>query len=225
MRRERPHGELASLLGAAGAVLLLVSLFLDWYVLPGFTITAWTAFEVWDVVLAVIGLAVVLSVATDLGWWRGPVHSHSITLLGGLALLIVASQLINRPPSALHSQIGTGGWLALVGSGAIAIGSLLAESRVTVSFNPAAPAADRAGPAARRTGAWRRPRQPAAPPPVATAVPPVEPVAPQGPVSAVADHVAQARPGPATERVPRRPVDPDGETVVAPEPPPPRRRV
>jgi hypothetical protein len=151
MRRERPTGEAASLLAAIGGVLLLISLFLAWYTLPGYTITAWTAFEVWDVVLAAIALAVLISIATDLGWWRGPAHSVSLAALGGAALVIVASQLIDRPPSALHSAVGTGGWLGLVGAGAILVGSLLAESRVTVSFNPAAPTTT---PAARPAGGW-----------------------------------------------------------------------
>ncbi|HWH12996.1 MAG TPA: hypothetical protein VG165_17880 [Solirubrobacteraceae bacterium] len=154
MRRDHARGEAGSLLAGGGGVLLLISLFLDWYVLPGFTITAWTAFEVWDVVLAVIALAVVLGVATDLGWWRGPAHAIGITLLGGAALLIVASQLIDRPPAALHSAIGTGGWLGLVGAGAIVVGALAAESRVTVSIARAAPDAAAVAADPRPGAAW-----------------------------------------------------------------------
>ena len=49
---ERINGGQA--LVAVGAIVLIVSLFLSWYE-PGRT--AWTVFEVWDVVLAAIGRA------------------------------------------------------------------------------------------------------------------------------------------------------------------------
>ena len=45
--------ELGPLVVALGALLLLVSLFLNWYE-PN--ITAWDAFEVWDLVLAALGV-------------------------------------------------------------------------------------------------------------------------------------------------------------------------
>jgi hypothetical protein len=214
MRRERPTGEAASLLAAIGGVLLLISLFLAWYTLPGYTITAWTAFEVWDVVLAAIALAVLISIATALGWWRGPAHSVSLAALGGAALVIVASQLIDRPPSALHSAVGTGGWLGLVGAGAILVGSLLAESRVTVSFNPAAPTTT---PAARPAGGWaagRRRARGVDPPAAPVTGPPVAPVTP------VTDPAVRATTDP-DETVAANPGDPH-ETVVAPARPRPR---
>ncbi len=161
----RGRGETGNMVAALGGLLLLVSLFLAWYKVANFTVTAWTAFEVWDLVLAVLALAVIASAATDMGWWRGPTHSVALVGLGLAALVIVASQLIDPPPSVLHSEIGDGGWVALVGSGLMAAGALMAESRVTLSFNAGAPVG-------RRT-AWRRPaRGPAdvpvaGPPPVA----------------------------------------------------------
>ena len=131
-----------------GGVLLIVSLFLDWYKLANFTVTAWTAFEVWDLVLAAIALAAIAGAATELGWWRGPTHSISPSVLGLAAAVIVASQLFDPPPSLLHSATAKGGWVALVGAVLIAVGPLLAESRVSVSFG-------------RGAGPARRPRGPA----------------------------------------------------------------
>jgi hypothetical protein len=198
MRPQRTTGETGALLAGVGGVLLLVSLFLAWYTLPGYTITAWTAFEVWDLVLAVIAVAVVLAVATELGWWRGPAHSLSVAALGAAAFVIVGSQLIDRPPSALHSAIGTGGWLALVGAGATVVGALLGESRITVSFAPAAPA--RPGStrtAGRWAGARRRP-QPASDPaatPTATPSDPVPTAAPGDRVTAPGGSMPTAAPG------------------------------
>jgi hypothetical protein len=133
------------MVAVAGGVLLIVSLFLDWYKLANFTVTAWTAFEVWDVVLAVLALAVIVAAATDLGWWRGPTHALGPAVVGVAAVVIVASQLLDKPPSVLHSAIGAGGWLGLVGALLMAVGPLLAESRVSVSFNRAG-----AGPVRRR---------------------------------------------------------------------------
>ncbi|MEA2356409.1 MAG: hypothetical protein QOD61_2538, partial [Solirubrobacteraceae bacterium] len=52
MNRGRP--DTGGLVAAVGGLLLLVSLFLDWYTLATFTVTAWTAFEVWDLVLAAL---------------------------------------------------------------------------------------------------------------------------------------------------------------------------
>lgn len=132
-----------------GGVLLLVSLFLDWYKLANFTVTAWTAFEVWDLVLAALALAAIAGAATELGWWRGPTHSIGPAVLGVAAVVIVASQLIDPPPSVLHSVTGTGAWVGLVGAILMAAGPLLAESRVSVSFGPGARPArrPRGGPA------------------------------------------------------------------------------
>jgi hypothetical protein len=137
VNRGRP--ETAGLVAALGGILLLVSLFLDWYTLATFTVTAWTAFEVWDLVLAAIAIAVVVSAATHLGYWRGPTHSIGLLVLGLAALVIVASQLINPPPSVLHGGIGDGGWLALVAAVVMTAGAAMAESRVTLSFNAGGP--------------------------------------------------------------------------------------
>ncbi len=122
------------MVAVAGGILLIVSLFLDWYKLANFTVTAWTAFEVWDLVLAALALAVIAGAATDLGWWRGPTISIGPAVLGVAAVVIVASQLIDPPPSVLHSVTGSGGWIGLVGAVLMAAGPLLAESRVSVSL-------------------------------------------------------------------------------------------
>ncbi|MCA1689746.1 MAG: hypothetical protein LC720_04675 [Actinobacteria bacterium] len=139
-------------LAAVGAALLLVSLWLDWYKLPGFTISAWSAFEVWDLVLAGIAVAVILTAATDMGWWRGPTHTVGVLVLGIAAVVIVASQLINRPPSALHSAIGGGGWLALAGAALMALGALVAESHLALAWGSGSGAGVGAGIGARGRG-------------------------------------------------------------------------
>jgi hypothetical protein len=174
MSRGRP--ETGSLVALVGGVLLLVSLFLAWYRLPGFTITAWTAFEVWDLVLAALALGAIVAAATDLGWWRGPTHAAGPGLVGLAAVVIVASQLLNPPPSALHAAIGDGGWIALVGAVLMAVGPLAAESRVTLSYDPGP---GRAGIGPRSALRRRTARRPMDDPPVGVpgAVPRDRPVA------------------------------------------------
>jgi uncharacterized membrane protein HdeD (DUF308 family) len=54
---ERINGGQA--LVAIGAIALIVSLFLNWYE-PGRS--AWTVFEVWDIVLAAIGIAAIAAI-------------------------------------------------------------------------------------------------------------------------------------------------------------------
>ncbi len=144
------------LVAGVGGVLLVISLFLDWYSFATYTITAWSAFEVWDLVLAVLAVGVIVSAAADMGWWRGPTHNIGALALGVAALVIVASQLIEPPPSALHAGIGDGGWLALVGAGLMAAGAVMAESGVRLSIDRAGPPAGPAGGPA-RARSWRRP--------------------------------------------------------------------
>ena len=58
------------LLAATGGVLLIVSLWLDWY--GG--VLGFTAFEVWDLVLLVLGLLTLAGLAIALGLLRTPLR-------------------------------------------------------------------------------------------------------------------------------------------------------
>jgi hypothetical protein len=125
-------------LSAIGAVLLLISLFLDWYDPSG---TAWAVFEVWDLVLAVLALAALWGAYEQItdaerfpGRWFLPV---------GLAVaLIVISQLVNEPPTAAGSDPDTGGWLALAGALLLTLAGFLSTARVSLAVVPAASEAE-----------------------------------------------------------------------------------
>ncbi|MCA1682959.1 MAG: hypothetical protein LC685_03050 [Actinobacteria bacterium] len=134
--------ETGSLVAALGAALLIVSLFLDWYQ-PG--LTAWDAFEVWDLVLAGLAVVVLAAGAADLGWWRGPVPAVETLVLGVCALVIVVVVLINHPPAAIGRDTENGGWLGLVGALLMAGGGLMGRVGVSLSLNvdprPAPPSA------------------------------------------------------------------------------------
>jgi hypothetical protein len=128
----------ARLLAAVGAVALLVSLFLDWYgpgdLDLGSAITAWTAFEITDVLLAAIALAVLASavaaMAPEAGLPEAP--SAGPPILGAAAFVLVAVSLIDVPPAASGASLETGAWIALAGSALMLIGGVLSVTRVRV---------------------------------------------------------------------------------------------
>jgi hypothetical protein len=123
--------EFAPLLAALGGLVLLVSLFLHWYQ-PA--LTAWTAFEVWDLVLAALALAGIW-VAVASAVWEAPLRNGALPLLGGSAFVIVVSQLINHPPAAQGASAQTGAWLALAGSALMATAGVLTAANVSLSLS------------------------------------------------------------------------------------------
>jgi hypothetical protein len=116
---------------AVGAIALFVSLFLDWYE-PGFS--AWTVFELVDVLLAVIAVLVVLAAAED--FLRRPTPPLSagrwLPGLAAAALLLVVVSIVNNPPAVVDAGEEIGAWIALAGAILIGLGALLAEWRISV---------------------------------------------------------------------------------------------
>ena len=147
------RGGPAPLLAAASALLLLVSLFLSWWEDGGDGISAWTTFEVHDLLLAAIALVALWRAAALLGAVReGP--PVRFWMLGAAATVIVASQLINKPPIVqLVDDItqgggtdpGVGAWLALAASLLLLISGLMNRVRVELVHDdrPAAAPAER----------------------------------------------------------------------------------
>jgi len=122
------------ILAAIGAALLLTSLFLDWYE-PG--LSAWTVFEVIDLLLAGLAVAGLVGAAGHLRWDL-PVRDLSLPVIGAAALVLVVSQLLNHPPAAYDNHPDTGIWLALSGSALLLVGAILSVASVSlaVSFAP-----------------------------------------------------------------------------------------
>jgi hypothetical protein len=165
------------LVAGAGAVLLIVTLFLDWYD----EFTAWTIFEVLDLVLAGVALAALVCLAGELG--VGPARrwafgAEALLPLGAIALVVVASQLVNHPPAADDLDKEMGAWLALAAAAVMLAGAVLATIRISLALDvePREPA----GPAERGTAAPAA-RRPAATDPDAPTVPrPGAPARPAG---------------------------------------------
>jgi len=121
------------LVAAIGAVLLIVSLFLDWYEgdLEGFTV-----YEFLDLLLVLMALVTIASLAGGLGVVRAapsPAVSLSVALL---TIFVVLSQVLNDPPAVVNGDVGKeiGIWLALAGAALMVAGSVLAFARISLAF-------------------------------------------------------------------------------------------
>lgn len=124
--------EAGPLLLLLGAVLLLVSLFLDWY---DDAVNAWEAFEALDLVLAAIAVAVGAAAAGLLSPDVAVIDRRWVPLLALAALVVVVSQLLDPPPSVPGDELEAGAWLALAGSVLLALGAVLTFGRVHFAFS------------------------------------------------------------------------------------------
>jgi zinc transporter ZupT len=123
-----------AVVAAGGAVLLLISLFLDWFGDGGEGYSAWTLFEVIDLALAAIAL-LAISTFLSLSGVEPRLPRARLLLLGGVALVLTASQLIDAPPAVATSELDpqTGAWLALAGSALLLAGAFMSVARVSFS--------------------------------------------------------------------------------------------
>jgi len=126
--------EAGMLLIGAGALLLFVSLFLEWYQ-PG--IDAWEIFEVWDLVLAVLAIVALVAVASRLGF--GPPRPASWLIGPALAALVIVLYLLIDPPplsgAGGDGDPSTGLWLALAAAVLMSAGAMLSVARISVAIN------------------------------------------------------------------------------------------
>jgi hypothetical protein len=122
--------ELGPILVVAAALLLLVSLFLDWY--GG--ITAWKAFELVDLLLALLALAAMgvaaATIVPDL-----PGERRWLPWIVSAAVILVAMSIINPPPAAIGRRIDTGAWVAFGASLGMLLGAVLTLSRVSFAID------------------------------------------------------------------------------------------
>jgi hypothetical protein len=126
----------APLLGGIGAIMVIVSLFLDWYE----DLTGFTVFEALDLVL--VGLAVLTIVALVVALtarWPQAAASPARLLAAAIAVLvIVVSQLLNDPP-AVAGPAGephaVGIWLALGGAVLMLLGALAGVAHVSFALD------------------------------------------------------------------------------------------
>jgi hypothetical protein len=112
---------------ALGAVLLLVSLFVDWYDPSG---TAWEVFEFVDILLALAAIACLVAVVP-----RYAALQRAVPVIAFVALFVVAVQLIQPPPAATGDELKAGAWLALAATALMAAGATLSAASISVTVD------------------------------------------------------------------------------------------
>jgi hypothetical protein len=114
---------------AVGAVLLLVSLFIDWYHPGG---DAWAVFEALDVLLAAAAVCGLLAVAPRFG--TGGL-GRALPVISAIAFAVVLVQLIDPPPVVRHSDLATGAWLGLAATAIMTLGAILGAASISVTVD------------------------------------------------------------------------------------------
>jgi hypothetical protein len=118
------------LVAALGAVALFVSLFLNWWERG---ISAWTAFELVDVLLAAIAAVAVAAAVAETA--RRPIAMDRDRLLPALAaaaLALVVISIVNNPPATNGFSEDVGAWIALGGAILMVAGAFMAQRRVSI---------------------------------------------------------------------------------------------
>ena len=123
--------EVGPILVALAAIVLLVSLFLDWYG----SLTAWDVFEVVEVIL---GALAVVAFVIALGQIVPDVDYADRRWLPAVVLavaVLVAAELINPPPAAGGQDPAIGAWIAFGAAIVMFIGAVLTFGRVRFSLS------------------------------------------------------------------------------------------
>jgi hypothetical protein len=122
--------DVGSGLVVAGAVLLLVSLFLDWFG----PLSGWTVFEALDLVLLACAGAALAGAGAALRPDLAP-FSKALPVVAAVALVVVLVQAIDPPPAGQGLDREAGLWLALAASVLLAVGAMLATAQITISLD------------------------------------------------------------------------------------------
>lgn len=132
-----------AMVAALGGAMLLVSLFLDWYGEDDEGFSGWTLFEVIDLILAGIALIAISTFFSRSGF-EPRLPQAPLMVLGGAAVVVSASQLINEPPAVAGGDLDvqTGGWLALAGALLLLAGAFMSVARVSFSIEQRTPPPD-----------------------------------------------------------------------------------
>ena len=123
--------EAGPVLVGLGALVLLVSLFLDWYQ-PA--VSAWEAFEVLDLVLAALGIAALAGAAGAIRPDATTIERHWLPAIVAAIAIVVVAQILDPPPVIVDADPDTGAWLALGAAIVMCIGTLLTLGRVSFAL-------------------------------------------------------------------------------------------
>jgi hypothetical protein len=112
---------------ALGSLLVLVGLFLAWYG----DLSAWDAFELTDILLAALAVAGAVCAAGLLVPDAEYLDRRALPWIVGATFVVVAIELVNKPPVAHGLDLGTGAWLSFAGAVMMLVGAVLSLTRVS----------------------------------------------------------------------------------------------
>jgi hypothetical protein len=122
--------QVGPILFALGAIVLLVSLFLDWYG----PLIAWEAFEFVDVLLAALALAGLLAAAGTVAPDVAYIDARWLPAIAIAAALLIAASL-DPPPAAAGESASTGAWIAFAASLLMVLGGVLSLGRLSLAVS------------------------------------------------------------------------------------------
>src|SRR5215211_1158244 len=100
--------EIGPLIVAVGSLVLLVSLFMDWYAGE----TAWGAFEVADVLLAALAVAALLAALGMIAEEIGMLDGRWLPAIVLSTTLLVVAEILSPPPTVGGADPQEGAWIA-----------------------------------------------------------------------------------------------------------------
>jgi peptidoglycan/LPS O-acetylase OafA/YrhL len=122
--------EVGPVLVGIGAILLLVSVFLDWFT-PA--VTGWDAFEVLDLALVGAALTALVAAAGVLVPNNAAIERRWLSVVAVLVLVIVVSQILDPPPG-VDGDPDSGAWLALAAAIVLSAGAALSLGRISFAL-------------------------------------------------------------------------------------------
>jgi hypothetical protein len=122
--------DIGPLIVAVGSLVLLVSLFLDWYAGE----TAWGAFEVADVLLAALAVAALLASLGMIAEEIGVLDSRWLPAIVLSSTVLVIAEILSPPPVVGGADPQEGAWIAFAAALVMLVGTVLSLGRVSFSF-------------------------------------------------------------------------------------------
>ncbi len=123
--------EVGPILVALGAIVLLVSLFMDWYG----PLSAWDAFEVVDVLLLALSVAAIVIAVGVLLPDLGVGESRWLPAIVLAIAVLVAAELIDPPPAAGDATLEEGAWLAFAAALVMLSGAVLSVGKISFAVS------------------------------------------------------------------------------------------
>ena len=122
--------DIGPLIVAVGSLVLLVSLFMDWYG----RVTAWGTFEVADVLLAALAVAALLASLGMIAEEISVLDARWLPAIVLSATLLVIAEILSPPPVVGGADPQEGAWIAFASALVMVVGTVLSLGRVSFSF-------------------------------------------------------------------------------------------